>query len=85
MAHMAVVTATSLAAATAVFAETVTAQQVITPGQRRKAIAACGQDARLYCRSLREVDGPYAYLACLELNRPRLTARCIGLLAHYGQ
>jgi hypothetical protein len=85
MARIVFVTAMSLAASSAALAVTATFQQVGTSAQRREAIAACGHDARLYCRSLKETDGPYAYLACLGLNRSRLTARCIALLVHYGQ
>jgi hypothetical protein len=87
MVRIAFVTAMSLAApsSAALAVTTATVQQFGTPAQRREAIAACGHDAHLYCRSLKETDGPYAYLACLGLNRSRLTARCIGLLVHYGQ
>jgi len=28
---------------------------------------------------------PYAYLACLEQNRVRLTTRCVSLSARYGR
>jgi hypothetical protein len=85
MARVAFLTAVSLAAPSAALAQTATFQQIGTPAQRHEAIAACGYDARLFCRSLKEVDGPYVYLACLGLNRGRLTARCIGLLVRYGQ
>jgi hypothetical protein len=76
----------SLAAASGAFAQSATFQQAVgTPEQRREAIAACGHDAHQFCQSLKEADGPYAYLACLEINRRQLTAPCIALLARYGQ
>jgi hypothetical protein len=56
-----------------------------TPDQQREAVDACGKDARLYCRELKTADGAMAYLACLQQNRTRLTTRCSGLLARYGQ
>jgi hypothetical protein len=85
MARVAFVTAMSLVASLAALAETASFQQIGTPAQRHEAIAACGHDARLFCRSLKEADGPYVYLVCLGLNRSRLTSRCIDLLVHYGQ
>jgi hypothetical protein len=75
----------SLAAPSGTLAQTATVQQIGTPEQKREAIAACGRDARQFCQSLKEADGPYAYLACLEINRRQLTAPCIALLVRYGQ
>jgi glutamine cyclotransferase len=85
MARIAFMAAMSLAAPSAALAQMSTFQQIGTPEQRREAIAACGHDARLFCQSLKEADGPYAYLTCLELNRRQLTTRCVALLARYGQ
>jgi hypothetical protein len=85
MASIAFVTAMVLAAPSAALAQTAVFEHVGTPEQRREAIAACGHDARLFCRSLKEADGPYAYLACLEVNRRQLTASCVGLLVRFGQ
>jgi hypothetical protein len=76
----------SLATSSGALAQSAIVQQVVgTPEQRREAIAACGRDARQFCQSLKEADGPYAYLACLETNRRQLTAPCIALLVRYGQ
>ena len=83
--RIAFITAMSMAIPSAALAVTAALQQAITPAQRREAIAACGYETRLYCRSLKEADGLYAYLACLELNRARLTTRCVDLLVRYGQ
>jgi hypothetical protein len=85
MARIAFVTAMSLVASLAALAEAAAFQQIGTLAQRHEAMTACGHDARLFCRSLKEADGPYAYLVCLGLNRGRLTTRCIDLLVHYGQ
>jgi hypothetical protein len=84
-ARMTFLAAISLAFPLAAPAQTSTFQQVGTPEQRREAIAACGHDAHVFCQSLKETDGPYAYLACLELNRRQLTSRCVALLVRYGQ
>jgi hypothetical protein len=84
-ARMTLLAAMSLACPLAAPAQSLTFQQVGTPEQRREAIAACGRDARQFCQSLKEADGPYAYLACLELNRRQLTSRCVALLVRYGQ
>lgn len=75
----------SLAASSGALGQSATFQQIGTPEQKREAIAACGHDARQFCQSLKEADGPYAYLACLEMNRRQLTAPCIALLVRYGQ
>jgi len=55
--------------------------QMGTPEQR----AACGPDVRRFCHQLKEADGADAYLQCLELNRSKLSARCIALLQNYGK
>ena len=52
-----------------------------TPEQRE----ACGPDVRKFCYKIKESDGPDAYLQCLELNRSKLSARCVGMLQSYGK
>jgi hypothetical protein len=52
-----------------------------TPEQR----AACGPDVRKFCYKIKESDGSDAYLQCLELNRSKLSARCVGMLQSYGK
>jgi hypothetical protein len=66
-------------------AKAILTDQIGTPDQRREAIAACGYDAHRFCSKLKEADGPFAYLTCLETNRSQLTVRCVNLLARYGQ
>lgn len=52
-----------------------------TPEQR----AACAPDVRKFCHKVKEADGADAYLQCLELNRSKLSARCVGMLQSYGK
>ncbi|HLH47736.1 MAG TPA: hypothetical protein VKV96_00225 [Roseiarcus sp.] len=52
-----------------------------TPEQR----AACAPDVRKFCHKVKESDGADAYLQCLELNRSKLSARCVGMLQSYGK
>jgi hypothetical protein len=52
-----------------------------TPEQRE----ACGPDVRRFCHRIKEADGPDAYLQCLELNRSKLSARCVAMLQSYGK
>ena len=51
-----------------------------TPEQR----AACGHDVRKFCRKLKEADGAFAYLQCLESNRDSLSTPCSTMLKSYG-
>jgi hypothetical protein len=55
--------------------------QMGTPEQRD----ACGPDVRRFCHKLKESDGQDAYLQCLELNRSKLSAKCVALLQSYGK
>lgn len=51
-----------------------------TPDQR----AACGPDVHKFCHKLKEADGDFAYLQCLELNRDSLTGPCSTMLKGFG-
>jgi hypothetical protein len=51
-----------------------------TPEQR----AACGHDVHKFCRKLKETDGAFAYLQCLESNRDSLSTSCSAMLKGYG-
>lgn len=68
------------AAPTAAFAES-SNSDMGTPEQRE----ACGPDVRKFCHKVKESDGPDAYLQCLEINRSKLSARCVGMLQSYGK
>jgi hypothetical protein len=69
----------SLAFSTIAFAQA--QSDMGTPEQRD----ACGPDVRRFCHKLKESDGQDAYLQCLELNRSKLSAKCIALLQSYGK
>jgi hypothetical protein len=51
-----------------------------TPEQR----AACGHDVHKFCRKLKETDGAFAYLQCLQSNRDSLSMSCSTMLKSYG-
>lgn len=68
------------AASTAAYAQSA-GSDMGTPEQRD----ACGPDVRKFCYKIKEADGPDAYLQCLELNRSKLSARCVGMLQSYGK
>ena len=46
--------------------------------------AACRPDVRKFCFRVHESDGSQAYLACLQQNRDRLTAKCRAVLESHG-
>jgi hypothetical protein len=46
---------------------------------------ACGPDVRKFCHKVKDSDGQDAYLQCLELNRSKLSPKCIALLQSYGK
>ena len=52
-----------------------------TPQQR----AACRPDVRKFCRSVPENAGPFAFLACLQQHREKLSRGCRGVLESAGQ
>jgi hypothetical protein len=56
-------------------------QNMGTPEQRE----ACGPDVRKFCHKVKESDGQDAYLQCLELNRSKLSAKCVAMLQSYGK
>jgi hypothetical protein len=69
-----------LSASTAAYAQS-SGSEMGTPEQRD----ACGPDVRKFCYKIKESDGQDAYLQCLELNRSKLSARCVGMLQSYGK
>jgi hypothetical protein len=70
-----------LGVSTIAFAQTGDSQNMGTPEQRD----ACGPDVRKFCHKIKESDGQDAYLQCLELNRSKLSARCVSMLQSYGK
>ena len=46
--------------------------------------AACSRDVQRYCRPVID-QGDFTVLACLQQNRPKLTAACNQVLKNHGQ
>ena len=46
--------------------------------------AACSRDVQRYCRPVID-QGDFTILACLQQNRPKLTAACDQVLKNHGQ
>ncbi|WP_291859475.1 hypothetical protein [Bradyrhizobium sp.] len=46
--------------------------------------AACSRDVQRYCRPVID-QGDFTILACLQQNRPKLTAACNQVLKNNGQ
>ncbi|QWG26050.1 hypothetical protein KMZ93_18220 [Bradyrhizobium sediminis] len=46
--------------------------------------AACSRDVQRYCRPVID-QGDFTILACLQQNRPKLTAACNQVLKNHGQ
>lgn len=51
-----------------------------TPDEQK----ACSRDVSRFCRSLMD-QGDFVVLACLQQNRPKLTAACNQVLKSHGQ
>ena len=46
--------------------------------------AACSRDVQRYCRPVID-QGDFTILACLQQNRPKLTAACAQVLKDHNQ
>jgi hypothetical protein len=51
-----------------------------TPAEQK----ACARDVQRFCRPLMD-QGDFVILACLQQNRPKLTAACSQVLTSHGQ
>jgi hypothetical protein len=51
-----------------------------TPDEQK----ACSRDVSRFCRPLMD-QGDFVILACLQQNRPKLTAACNQVLTSHGQ
>jgi hypothetical protein len=51
-----------------------------TPDEQK----ACSRDVSRFCRTLMD-QGDFVILACLQQNRPKLTAVCRQVLTNHGQ
>ena len=58
----------------------ITQQRSGTPEEQ----AACSRDVQRYCRPVID-QGDFTILACLQQNRPKLTAACNQVLKSHGQ
>ncbi|MGZ5811981.1 MAG: cysteine rich repeat-containing protein [Xanthobacteraceae bacterium] len=47
--------------------------------------SACRPDTRRFCISIKPDAGPFAYLACLQQHREKLTKACKAVLESHGQ
>ena len=45
---------------------------------------ACSRDVQRYCRPVID-QGDFTILACLQQNRPKMTAACDQVLKNHGQ
>lgn len=68
----------SISASTGAFAQQ--QQRSGTPEEQ----AACARDVQRYCRPVID-QGDFTVLACLQQNRPKLTAACDQVLKNHGQ
>ena len=66
-----------LAASSAAFAQ----GNMGTPQEQ----SACRPDTRRFCVHVKPDQGPFAYLACLQQNRQKLTQACRQVLESNGQ
>ena len=66
----------SLSASTVAIAQ----QRSGTPAEQ----AACSRDVQRFCRPVID-QGDFTILACLQQNRPKLTAACNQVLKDHGQ
>ncbi len=80
MIHKGLLVAVLLTAAT-----TATAQQPQQSMGTTDEQAACRPDTRRFCIHVKPEDGPFAYLACLQSNRAKLSKPCAQVLASHGQ
>jgi hypothetical protein len=51
-----------------------------TPDEQK----ACSRDVSRFCRQMMD-QGDFVILACLQQNRPKLTAACRQVLTNHGQ
>jgi hypothetical protein len=45
---------------------------------------ACARDVQRYCRAVMD-QGDFTVLACLQQNRPKISAACDQVLKNHGQ
>ena len=72
--------ALSLTVSTGSFAQQQQQQRSGTPEEQ----AACNRDVQRHCRKVID-QGDFTILACLQQNRPQLSAACNQVLKNHGQ
>jgi hypothetical protein len=77
--YLLALTLLSLAVSTGAFAQ----QQPQRSGTAEEQ-AACNRDVQRHCRKLID-QGDFVILACLQQNRPQLSAACNQVLKNHGQ
>ncbi len=65
---------------TAAFAQQMQPPRSGTPEEQ----AACNRDVQRHCRSVIN-QGDFVILACLQQNRPQISAACNQVLKNHGQ
>jgi Cysteine rich repeat len=70
----------SLTVSTGAFAQQQQQQRSGTPEEQ----AACNRDVQRHCRKVID-QGDFVILACLQQNRPQLSAACNQVLKNHGQ
>jgi hypothetical protein len=73
----------SLTVSTGAFAQQQLAQQQQRSGTPEEQ-AACNRDVQRHCRKVID-QGDFVILACLQQNRPQLSAACNQVLKNHGQ
>ena len=69
-----------LSSTTAVFAQQQMPARSGTPEEQ----AACNRDVQRHCRNVIN-QGDFVILACLQQNRPQISAACNQVLKNHGQ
>lgn len=62
------------------FAQQANSQRSGTPEEQK----ACARDVQRHCRSVID-QGDFTILACLQQNRPKISAACDQVLKNHGQ
>jgi hypothetical protein len=70
----------SLSLSTAANAQQISPQRSGTPEEQK----ACARDVQRFCRPVID-QGDFTILACLQQNRPKISAACDTVLKTHGQ
>jgi hypothetical protein len=70
----------SLSLSNGAFAQQIAPQRSGTEEEQK----ACARDVQRYCRPVMD-QGDFTVLACLQQNRPKISAACGAVLKNHGQ